>query len=236
MRGPPPERPGSAKRLTPLNLDQLSRGARPGTPLTMESPVHAQHLPHREAVERSHACATLRPHLGQSARSSDAPPATCHVQDPLSGAATKLASVNASRPMTAGEMSASHSLPMLPGGGVKPTGSPYMEEFKLQREVKSLRQRNKELEIEVRPPSSPPAGGGRAARAARIAWLSPLPPSTPRSKQPKRRSQPSPFCRAPACLTPLPSRPQSLCSCDAPRAHCRRRASCRLCRAPMASR
>jgi hypothetical protein len=85
MRGPPPERPGSAKRLTPLNLDQLSRGARPGTPLTMESPVHAQHLPHREAVERSHACATLRPHLGQSARSSDAPPAslaTCRTRCP----------------------------------------------------------------------------------------------------------------------------------------------------------
>ena len=32
LRGPPPARPGSAsQKLTPLNLDQLSRGARPGT-------------------------------------------------------------------------------------------------------------------------------------------------------------------------------------------------------------
>ena len=38
LRGPPPARPGSAsQKLTPLNLDQLSRGARPGTPLTYES-------------------------------------------------------------------------------------------------------------------------------------------------------------------------------------------------------
>ena len=66
------------------------------------------------------------------------------VQDPLSNAATKLASVNASRPMTAGEMSGSASLPMLPPG-LKPSGSPYMEDFKLQRELKTLKHRNKEL-------------------------------------------------------------------------------------------
>ena len=70
------------------------------------------------------------------------------VQDPLSNAATKLASVNASRPMTAGEMSGSASLPMLPPG-LKPSGSPYMEDFKLQRELKTLKHRNKELESEV---------------------------------------------------------------------------------------
>ena len=62
-----------------------------------------------------------------------------------------LPSAGGSRPMTAGEMSASASLPSLiplgaPGGKM----SPYTEDLKAQRDAKALRQRNKELEGELR--------------------------------------------------------------------------------------